>query len=85
MLGFAFRSTPLFHCHFIMHPVLFILCLISVKRATLLIIPVKLIAIHLLNHLLFMCEPCTVCYELFIPVVVGESDDPCYVIYFMLV
>jgi hypothetical protein len=24
--GFAFRSTPPFHCHFIIHPVLFILC-----------------------------------------------------------
>ncbi len=32
-----------------------------------------------------MCEPCTVLYELFILVVVDESDDPFYVIYFVLV
>ncbi len=30
--GFALRSTPLFHHHFIIHPVLFILCFITVKR-----------------------------------------------------
>jgi hypothetical protein len=29
--GFAFRSTPLFHRHFIIHPVLFILCFFSVR------------------------------------------------------
>jgi hypothetical protein len=31
-----------------------------------------------------MCETCTVRYELFIPVEVDVSDDPFYVIYFML-
>jgi hypothetical protein len=31
-----------------------------------------------------MCETCIVRYELFIPVVVDVSDDPFYVIYFML-
>ncbi len=50
ILGFAFRSTPLFHHHFIIHPVLFILCFISVKNVISLIIPVTSIAIHPLNH-----------------------------------
>ncbi len=50
ILGFAFLSTPLFHHHFIIHPVLFILCSISVKRVASLIIPVAFIAVHLLNH-----------------------------------
>ncbi len=52
ILGFALRSTPLFHHHFIIHPVLFILCLISVKRVKSSIIPVVCIASHLSNHLL---------------------------------
>ena len=33
IMGFALRSTPSFHHHLIIHPVLFILCLIDVKRA----------------------------------------------------
>ncbi len=45
ILGFALCSTPLFHHHFINYPVLFILCLISVKRVTSLIV-----AVYLLNH-----------------------------------
>ncbi len=49
-LGFALGSTPLFHHHFIIHPVLFILCLISVKSVTSLTISVTFIAIHLLSH-----------------------------------
>ncbi len=32
ILGFALRSTPSLHNYFIIHPVLFILCLILVKR-----------------------------------------------------
>ncbi len=34
ILGFALRSTPSLHHHFIIYPVLFILCLFEVKRAT---------------------------------------------------
>jgi hypothetical protein len=49
-LGFALRSTPPFHHHFIIHPVLFILCLIDVERVISLIIPVVFIIVHLLNH-----------------------------------
>jgi hypothetical protein len=49
ILGFALRSTLPFHRHFIIHPVLFILCLINVKRVTSLIIPVAFIAVHILN------------------------------------
>ena len=50
ILGFALRFTPPVHHHFIIHPVLFILCLINVKRVISLIIPVAFIAGHLLNH-----------------------------------
>jgi hypothetical protein len=32
ILGFALGSTPSLHHHFIIHPVLFVLCLIDVKR-----------------------------------------------------
>jgi hypothetical protein len=32
ILGFAFRSTPSHHHHFIIYPVLFILCLNDVRR-----------------------------------------------------
>jgi hypothetical protein len=32
ILGLALRSTPSLHHHFIIHPVLLILCLIDVKR-----------------------------------------------------
>ena len=74
ILGFALRSTPLFHRHFIIHPVLFILCLINVKRV------VSFDHSSCIYHMfiywissLFMCEPSTVCYELFIQVVTDES------------
>jgi hypothetical protein len=50
ILGFALRSTSPFHHHFIIHPVLFILCLINVERVISLIIPVAFIIVHLLNH-----------------------------------
>jgi hypothetical protein len=56
ILGFALRFTPPFHRHFIIHPVKFNLCLISVKRVASLIIPVEFIVVHLLNHwLIFVC------------------------------
>jgi hypothetical protein len=42
-VGFAHRSAPPFHHHFIIHPVLFILCLINVERTISLIIPVAFI------------------------------------------
>ncbi len=83
-LGFALRCTPLFHHHFIIHPVLFILCFISMKSVTSLIIPVAFMIVRPLNHWLFYVWPMLVRYELFIPVVVDESDDPFYIIYFML-
>jgi hypothetical protein len=50
ILGFAFRSTPLFHHHFIIHPVLFIPCFISVKTIASSFIPVAFMIIHLSNH-----------------------------------
>ncbi len=48
--GFALRSTPLFHHHIIIHPVLFIPCSISVKRVSSSFIPVAFMIIYLSIH-----------------------------------
>jgi hypothetical protein len=69
ILGLALRSTPALHHHFIIHPVLLILCLIDVKELFHMIIPVEFITRLFIESLTYLCEPCTVRYELFIQVV----------------
>ncbi len=49
-MRFAFRSTPLFHRHFIIHPVLFILCFFSVRISCHLSSQLHPLLFHILNH-----------------------------------
>jgi hypothetical protein len=56
--------------------VLFILWLIDVKRVISLIIPVAFITCSSIESVTCSYKPCTVRYELFIPVAVDESDGP---------
>ncbi len=62
ILGFALRSTPSLHLHFIIHLVLFILCLLELFH---LIIPVAFIIYLFIKSLTYLYEPCTVRYKLF--------------------
>ncbi len=75
ILGFASRSTPSLHLHFIIHPVLVILCFSDVKRVISFIIPVAFIAYLSIEALTYLCEPCTVLSELFDHVLVGTVTD----------
>jgi hypothetical protein len=53
ILGFALRSTPSLHHHFIIHPVLLILWLINEKELFHLIIPVAFIPYLLIESLTY--------------------------------
>ncbi len=50
ILGFAFRLTPLFQRHFIIHSVFFILCFFSVRTSCHLSSQLYLSLFHPLNH-----------------------------------
>jgi hypothetical protein len=76
---FAFRSTPPFHRHFIIHPVLFIYVHQCEKSCFHNFAPVAFIIIHPSNHWSIMCENMYNTCELFIP-----ENASGNVIYFML-
>jgi hypothetical protein len=66
ILGFSLHSTPSPHHHFIIHPVLFIACLIDVKSVTSSDYSSR---IYCITHLpivssTYLCGSCTVQYEL---------------------
>ncbi len=70
--GICTSFHPSLHLHLIIHPDFPILCLIDVKRIISLIFPVAFITRSSIESVTYLYEPCTVRYELFIPVVVDE-------------